>query len=570
MVILFIFYFFAIGIIALALVASVGILGPSHALISSQAMTRLLFIVAGTSILIAVFHFYDARKFGAAYILKRLGAQSPEPADRYHKQFINTLEELQIASGLPKVKPYIIPAFAINSMALIEADKTPSVAVTEGLLADCTRDELEAVVAHELAHIARGDAFYVTMVCSLANFFDKIRAALEPEEDERYGRGRYPQQGRGGGFFVPVLLYLAVSLSAIVMRLLSTLISRERETLADAAAVEFSRNPIPLARAIYKAHLKNTIIGDFNSTYSPLFIIPPDSNDESEGLVARIFSTHPPVMKRVAILASMASKRPDEVIQQVWEFKQNRMRSRGVLLSYEEARQGGGTKDQPGERPAETAGSGEARVPQLTEAPEDEKTWLIQDRTGKWQGPFATGDLICLPIFSLMMHLKNLHEMVEAPAREFPQVRLALRRLARKEPVSPAQENRCPRCRIPLGESFYEGVAIKVCQKCAGKLVDIGAMERILARREVTFSEDLLKKAEAFKQKFLLNPIKTKKINDAESERLTCPHCGYKMVPRPYSYQYFVPVDKCLSCYKIWFDADELEILQILIEASGH
>jgi hypothetical protein len=95
-------------------------------------------------------------------------------------------------------------------------------------------------------------------------------------------------------------------------------------------------------------------------------------------------------------------------------------------------------------------------------------------------------------------------------------------------------------------------------------------MERILARREVTFSEDLLKKAEAFKQKFLLNPIKTKKINDAESERLTCPHCGYKMVPRPYSYQYFVPVDKCLSCYKIWFDADELEILQILIEASGH
>ncbi len=203
-------------------------------------------------------------------------------------------------------------------------------------------------------------------------------------------------------------------------------------------------------------------------------------------------------------------------------------------------------------------------------APEDEKPWLIQDHAGRWLGPFAIGDLVCLPMFSLMMKLKNLHEMVEAPAREFPQVRLALRRLARKQPVNPSQENRCPRCRVPLGERFYEGVAIKACPKCAGKLVAIGAMERLLARREVAFSEALLTKAEAFRQKFLLNPIKTKKINGAVSEKLTCPHCGYKMVPKPYSYQYFVPVDKCLSCYKIWFDADELEILQILIEHSGH
>jgi Zn-finger nucleic acid-binding protein len=53
------------------------------------------------------------------------------------------------------------------------------------------------------------------------------------------------------------------------------------------------------------------------------------------------------------------------------------------------------------------------------------------------------------------------------------------------------------------------------------------------------------------------------------TEEIPCPACGYRMVPRPYSYQYFVPVDKCLSCSKIWFDADELEILQILIEDRG-
>ena len=121
------------------------------------------------------------------------------------------------------------------------------------------------------------------------------------------------------------------------MRLLSTLISREREILADAAGVEFCRGPVPLARAIYKAHLKKLLIGDFSSAYSPLFIVPPDSDEESEGLLANLFSTHPPVMKRVRLLAEMANKKPDEIINQVWEMKQSRLAARGVLHSYEEA-----------------------------------------------------------------------------------------------------------------------------------------------------------------------------------------------------------------------------------------
>jgi len=109
---------------------------------------------------------------------------------------------------------------------------------------------------------------------------------------------------------------------------------------------------------------------------------------------------------------------------------------------------------------------------------------------------------------------------------------------------------------------------VKVCPQCFGKLVDQAAMERILDRREVGFSEELAKKAEAFREKFLLNPIRTQKISTSEQPNMFCPSCGYKMTPRPYNYQYFIPVDKCLSCYKIWFDADELEILQILVEKA--
>jgi hypothetical protein len=92
-------------------------------------------------------------------------------------------------------------------------------------------------------------------------------------------------------------------------------------------------------------------------------------------------------------------------------------------------------------------------------------------------------------------------------------------------------------------------------------------MDRVIARKEVGFSEGLVRKAMEFKERFFSQPVKTKKISKTKpSDPLTCPDCGYTMKARPYSYSYFIPVDKCLSCHKIWFDADELEILQVLIE----
>jgi heat shock protein HtpX len=155
--VLMVFYFLAIGLIAVAVFLSIGAFAVPNFL-SGPFLRKLMLGVLAVASLIAVFHYYDARKFGAAYILKRLDARKPDPADRYHLQLANTVEEMRIASGLPEVRAYVIPSFAINSMALVEADGVPAVAVTEGLLADCSRDEIQAVTAHELAHISRGDA----------------------------------------------------------------------------------------------------------------------------------------------------------------------------------------------------------------------------------------------------------------------------------------------------------------------------------------------------------------------------------------------------------------------------
>ncbi|OGD13864.1 MAG: hypothetical protein A2V76_04655 [Candidatus Aminicenantes bacterium RBG_16_63_14] len=546
------FYFAAIGLIGLAFLASFGLVFNTGLLGSPSFWPRfLLFDLAAASV-VSILHFQDARKNGPRFILRRLQAATPDAADRYHMQLLNTVDEIRIAAGLPRVNAYVLPSFAVNSLAVIEEDGTPAVAVTEGLLAEGTRDELQAVAAHELAHIARGDAFYLTLVCSLANLFEKFKDALEPEADDGAACG----ERRSGGGFPPIFFYAAVALSALVMRLLSMLVSRERELLADAAAVELSRAPEALARIVYKAHMKNSFVGDFTLSYAPLFIVRPDSRDTPDNLPGRIFSSHPPLMKRLGALAAMVRKKPEAVISAVWDEERARGEARGVLHSYEEMR-----KEQlelfP--RSADTPGS---------PLPGDEaRVWLLAAAAeGTWEGPFTVPELLCRPRFSPIMRVKNTQEGIKARAREFPQIRIALRNLARKKPLSPGRENLCPRCRIPLAETFYEGVGIRVCGRCRGRLVDAASVDRIVARREVAFSEPLVEKARRFRERTVLNPLKRQKIEAALGADIPCPGCGYRMVARPYNYQYFVPVDKCLSCSKIWFDGDELEILQILIE----
>lgn len=544
---LFLFYFFAIGFISVVCVVSFGLILSKETLLSADFLRKILLFDAAVSIIIATFHYVDARRFGATFILKRLDACAPDLSDRYHQRFANTVDEMRIASGLPKVIPHVIPSFAVNSMAVISADDTPNVLVTEGLLAEFTRDEIQAVVAHELAHIIRGDTFYITLVCSLANFFERLRQAIEPDTSYQ----RHHSQPQGGGVVAHLMVYLAVFLSNIIMHLLSTLISRQREILADAAAVELSRNPKALGRAIYKAHLKNSFVGDFNVTYSPLFIVPPESTGgESDGFFARVFNSHPPLMRRVRLLANMLKTRPARIIQEVWEIQKKREKARTLVSSREEMLQK------------------EASPSMLPEgSPADEgKVWSVQDRQGNWEGPYSLEGLLSSRSFFPLAKVKNLQEEIEARAREFPQIRDAIQKIRKRQFIDPAKQNKCPRCRVSLKGGYYEGVPIKICPQCSGKLVDSTFKERIITRKELKFSEYLTQKAREFKDSFMQRPFQIKKIALAKAEKISCPNCGSRMVPRPYSLHYVIPVDKCMSCHKVWFDADELEILQILIE----
>jgi len=524
---------------------SIGLAIPGFSLFTGSSFKDFMLINLILSLGIAAFHFYDARFHGAKFIRKRLQAAKPDVNDRYHKRFVNTADEMRLAAGLPKVTPYIISAFAINSMALMEADKSPSIIVTEGLLAEFTRDELQAVIAHELAHIIRGDSFYITLVCSLANSFERLREMSEPQEEYQSQIGGVQDTGGGNP-----LLYAASSISSVLMHLLSTLINRQRELLADATAVELNRNPAALAQAVYKAHVSNSFIGDFSLSYTPLFIVPPRSKSISNGLFSRIFNSHPPLMKRIRQLAKMVPASPRKIIDEVLEIREKREKARFVLHSREET------------------APGESKSPAPLDAlpPEEEGIWCARSPKGKWLGPFSLEKLLSLRFFTSRIWTKNIQEGLEARAGEFPQIRTGLQNLYHKKPVNPERYNKCPRCGTPLRETFYEGVSLKTCPSCQGKLVDSSLIGRIIARREVAFSDYLVNKAAEFKENFLMNPAGMRKINKEKSQDIYCPVCGSKMQPRPFTYHYIVPINKCFWCHKTWFDTDELETLQLLIE----
>jgi len=539
---LLLFYLVAVGLLMIAGWMTVGLFAVRPDFFGSGFWLKFAAADLLLASAIAAFHFLDARKNGAAFLLKRLSAKPPDPADRYHHLFADAVSAVRLASGLPRVDALVLPTFSLNSLALIQPGKRPAVLVTEGLLADCSRDEVEAVVAHEMGHIARGDTMLLTLICGLSSFFERLRDACEPEVDEAPAAFRRNSNVSGSAG----LLYAASALGAVVIRLLQVFISRERELLADAAAVEFGRSPMALARAIYKAQARNVFIGDFSQAFAPLFLIAPSAPREEGAPAPRWSSTHPSFEERIRLLAEMAHQTPRAVAEQVNEARKARKTAQTIAV------------------PA-APGLGALSGPEKPEALRD---WVMIPHDRDASGPVTLGELIEAEGFSPSVRVKNQSNGLEGRAGDFPEIRDALRRRRQGRPVDMSRLGRCPRCRIALGNSHYEGVPIWLCRRCGGKSVDRQDMNRIIARREIGFSAELVKKAADFRDEYLLNPAARSKSPVSRENRLTCPSCGCPMIPRPFNYQYFIPVDKCGSCGRIWFDADELEILQILIEQT--
>ncbi len=237
-----------------------------------------------------------------------LASSGATPVTReVHPQLFNVVEEMTIAAGLNKMPAiYIIPDPAPNAFATGRSPEKSSIAVTAGLLSRLNRDELQGVVAHEMSHIIHRDILYVTMAgIMLGAIVILSQVFLRGMFHSRGSFGRRTSS-RGGGQAQLIMLLVAILfaiLAPIFARLLYFALSRSREYLADAGGARLTRYPEGLASALEKIARSSTMLETANKATAPMYIVNPYMQASGGGI--GLFSTHPPIEKRIAVLRSM-------------------------------------------------------------------------------------------------------------------------------------------------------------------------------------------------------------------------------------------------------------------------
>jgi heat shock protein HtpX len=257
-------------------------------------------------------------RFGAQRVLWSTGAwEIVEAASPAQRQLVNVVEEMAIASGIPKPKVYVVPDPDPNAFATGRDAATASIAVTEGLLGALNREELQAVVAHEMAHIRNLDVRLMTllagMVGAIALMSDGMGRMLRGGRYTGGGGGgrRSSGDGRGGGnplgLIVLALWLVTLLVAPVVSRILAMSVSRKREYLADASGAQFTRNPLALAAALQKLAAATAPTRSITRGAAHLCIVDPAPGllSERSGFLADVMASHPPIEQRIDRLRAM-------------------------------------------------------------------------------------------------------------------------------------------------------------------------------------------------------------------------------------------------------------------------
>jgi heat shock protein HtpX len=243
-------------------------------------------------------------------------SRAHEITPEVHPELFNVVEEMKIAANLPAMpRVYVIDDPGLNAFATGTRPDKSSVAVTAGLLSRLNRDELQGVIAHEISHILNRDVLYMTLagvmlgsMQMISHFFMRglwygsYSGGNSPNSSRRYRSERSSSSGGGQG---QVLMIVAAVFFAIVGPILAQVfyfsLSRKREYLADASGARLTRYPEGLASALEKISGR-AALADASAVTAPMYIEKP--NEKSMGVIG-LFSTHPPIDKRIAILRAM-------------------------------------------------------------------------------------------------------------------------------------------------------------------------------------------------------------------------------------------------------------------------
>jgi heat shock protein HtpX len=251
-------------------------------------------------------------KSGAKAVLSSTNAVPADPNNPAHKQLLNVVDEMSIASGLPRPEVYVVPDPDPNAFATGRDPEHSAIAVTQGLLDSLNREELQGVVAHEMSHIRNYDIRLMTVIAALMGAIlllsDWARRGMF------WGGGRRRSRSSGGSSGGPLALILlalwiiGILLAPLISQLMAMAVSRKREYLADASGAELTRNPMGLAHALQKLENASAPTASIKRGAAHLCIVDPVGRkmNAKEGFAAELFGTHPPMNKRIVALEAMA------------------------------------------------------------------------------------------------------------------------------------------------------------------------------------------------------------------------------------------------------------------------
>lgn len=246
-------------------------------------------------------------KSGAKTILATVKAK--EVLKKDDPYLYHTVEGLSIAAGL-KVPPkiYMIEEDSMNAFATGIKPEKSYICVTSGLRKRMNRQELEGVIAHEMSHIKNFDIKVMLLAAVLVGIVILLSDIIFRSflfGGARGSRGGNRDSGGAQLILIAIAIVLAI-LAPIIAQLIKLAISRKREYLADASAVELTRNPSGLASALKK--IKNDVdvkVDSANKATAHLFIENPLRHTKRKQLFAKMFSTHPPIDNRIRRLEGM-------------------------------------------------------------------------------------------------------------------------------------------------------------------------------------------------------------------------------------------------------------------------
>jgi heat shock protein HtpX len=302
LVVVFIALFCALGI-GLDFVAGTVRIRDGH-LIGFPLLTIAALIIGSIQ---AVASYYG----GAALVLASAHARPLKADSPRHQTVLDVVQEMALASRMPVPRAYIIDDAAPNAFATGRDPSHSVICVTQGLVDEMDREELQGVLGHEMAHIRDYDirtmmmiAVLVGGVALLADFF--LRWSYFggfSDHDDR----RSDNSGEAGAI-IGVLVFVLAIVAPFFSQLIAMAVSRQREYLADASSVEFTRNPRALLRALERIARTESPLANASRGIAHLFIVNPlkgAENVASEDFLGNLFSTHPPLKWRIQRLREL-------------------------------------------------------------------------------------------------------------------------------------------------------------------------------------------------------------------------------------------------------------------------